>query len=95
MFGSGKAIVRVPVAQGRVGLSALVSSAIATSWTCELDGDGNFQDIKLAGIDRVDYDDDLDVLIVHLNDGNTVDVCGLDMAAYIVKIEIIEIGGAE
>lgn len=93
MFGSGKAIVRMPVAQSHVGLSALVSSAIATSWACELDGDGNFQDIKLVGISYMDYDDDLDMLIVHLNDGNTVDVCGLDMAAYIVKIEIVEIGG--
>ena len=95
MFGSGKAIVRVPVAQGHVGLSALVSSAIASSWACELDGNGNFQDIKLVDISYMDYDDDLDMLIVHLDDGNTVDVYGLDTAAHIVKIEVVEIGGTE
>ena len=65
MVSDAKIIVRLPVGKGHVGLEALQNSGVLGSdWVCDLYDFGEFIDIKLEGIKRLSYNDDLDSLDV-------------------------------
>ena len=92
MVSDAKFIVRLPIGKGHVGLEALQNSGILSSdWVCGLlDDFGEFIDIKLEGIKRLSYNDDLDSLDVFLDNGAIIDIAGDYISDYLVKVEIVE-----
>ena len=96
MIDAAQIIVRIPVGNENVGLNALENSAIIDSdWVCDLDGSGEFEDIKLIGVERLDYDAKLDELIVFLGNGKMVNIEGYNIRDYLVKVEIIKVDEGE
>ncbi|WP_440444630.1 hypothetical protein [Phascolarctobacterium sp.] len=96
MIDAAQIIVRIPVGNENVGLNALENSAIIDSdWVCDLDGSGEFEDIKLIGVERLDYDAQLDELIVFLGNGKMVNIEGYNIRDYLVKVEIIKVDEGE
>lgn len=93
MVSDAKIIVRLPVGKEHVGLEALQNSGVLGSdWVGDLDGFGEFESIKLEGIKRLEYDDDLDELEVYLSNGKIWYIAGDDISDYRIKIEIVKIG---
>lgn len=93
MVSDAKIIVRLPVGKEHVGLEALQNSGVLSSdWVCGLlDDFGEFIDIKLEGIKRLSYNDDLDSLDVFLDNGAIIDIAGDYISDYLVKVEIVEV----
>lgn len=92
MVSDAKIIVRLPVGKGHVGLEALQNSGVLSSdWVCDLYDFGEFIDIKLEGIKRLSYNDDLDSLDVFLDNGAIIDIAGDYISDYLVKVEIVEV----
>ena len=92
MVSDAKIIVRLPVGKEHVGLEALQNSGVLGSdWVCDLDDFGEFIDIKLEGIKRLSYNDDLDSLDVFLDNGAIIDIAGDYISDYLVKVEIVEV----
>lgn len=92
MVSDAKIIVRLPVGEGNVGLEALQNSGVLGSdWVCDLDDFDEFIDIKLEGIKRLSYNDDLDSLNVFLDNGAIIDIAGDYISDYLVKVEIVEV----
>ena len=92
MIDAAQIIVRLPVGNENVGLGALGDSAIIGSdWVCDLDGSGEFENIKLIGVERLDYDANMDELIVFLSNGKMVNIDGYSIRDYLVKVEIIKV----
>lgn len=88
MFGEGKVIVRTPIESECAGADLLSLCVVDSDWVSELDGFGEFKDIKLEGIDKLDYDADLDMLTLTYNSGCQRDIDGSAVKDYLVKIEI-------
>nr|DAI79803.1 MAG TPA: hypothetical protein [Caudoviricetes sp.] len=96
MIDTAQIIVRLPVGNEDVGLGALGNSAIIDSdRVCDLDGSGEFEDIKLIGVERLDYDAQLDELIGFLGNGKMVNIEGYNIRDYLVKVEIIKVDEGE
>lgn len=92
MIDAAQIIVRIPAGNENVGLNALENSDIIDSdWVGDLDGSGEFEDIKLIGIERLDYDANMDELIVFLSNGKMVNIDGYNIRDYLVKVEIIKV----
>ena len=92
MVSDAKIIVRLPIGKGHVGLEALQNSGVLGSdWVCDLDDFGEFIDIKLEGIKRLSYNDDLDSLNVFLDNGAIIGIAGDYISDYLVKVEIVEV----
>lgn len=92
MIDAAQIIVRIPAGNENVGLDALENSDIIDSgWVGDLDGSGEFEDIKLIGIERLDYDASMDELIVFLSNGKMVNIDGYNIRDYLVKVEIIKV----
>lgn len=92
MIDAAQIIVRLPVGNKDVGLDALENSAIIGSdWVCDLDGSGEFENIKLIGVERLDYDAQWGELIVFLDNGKMVNINGYNIRDYLVKVEIIKV----
>lgn len=60
-------------------------------WVGRLDGFDEYENIKLEGIKRLEYDDDEDELNVYLSNGKIWYIDGDDISDYLVKIEIVNI----
>ncbi len=96
MIDAAQIIVRLPVGNKNVGLGALGDSAIIGSdWVCDLDGSGEFENIKLIGVERLDYDAQWGELIVFLDNGKMVNIEGYNIRDYLVKVEIIKVDEVE
>lgn len=92
MIDAAQIIVRIPAGNENVGLNALENSDIIDSdWVGDLDGSGEFEDIKLIGIERLDYDASMDELIVFLSNGKMANIDGHNIKDYLVKVEIIKV----
>lgn len=91
MFDNGKVIVRTPIESECAGADLLSTCVNDSDWVGDLDGFGEYENIKLEGIKRLEYDDDLDELEVYLSNGKIWYVDGDDISDYLVKIEIVNI----
>lgn len=67
------------------------SGVLGSDWVSDLDDFGEFIDIKLEGIKRLSYNDDLDSLNVFLDNGAIIDIAGDYISDYLVKVEIVEV----
>lgn len=88
MFGEGKVIVRTPIASECAGADLLSLCVDDSDWVSELGDSGEFEAIKLEGIDKLDYDAELDMLTLTYNSGYQRDIDGSEVRDYLVKIEI-------
>ena len=91
MFDNGKVIVRTPIESECAGAGLLSACVNDSDWVGDLDGFGEYESIKLEGIKRLEYDDDLDELDVYLANGKIWYIDGDDISDYLVKIEIVNI----
>lgn len=91
MFDNGKVVVRTPIESECAGADLLSTFVDDSDWVGDLDGFGEYESIKLEGIKRLEYDDDLDELEVYLSNGKIWYIGGDDISDYLVKIEIVNI----
>lgn len=85
MIDSAQVIVRTPLYGNCVGLDVLCSVDCDSDWLGELPDCDN---IELIGIDKLDYDAELDMLTVTYDSGYQRDIDGSEVKDYLVKIEI-------
>lgn len=90
MFDDGKVVVRTPI-EGECGADLLSTFADDSDWVDDLDGFGEYENIKLEGIKRLEYDNELDELNVYLSNGKIWYIDGDDISDYLVKVEIANI----
>ncbi|WP_304110653.1 hypothetical protein [Phascolarctobacterium succinatutens] len=91
MFDNGKVVVRTPI-ESECAAGTLLSTCVDDSdWVGDLDGFGEYENIKLEGIKRLEYDDDEDELEVYLSNGKIWYIAGDDISDYLVKVEIVNI----
>lgn len=92
MIDAAQIIVRIPAGNENVGLNALENSDIIDSdWVGDLNDSGKSEDVKLIGVERLDYDANMDELIVFLSNGKMVNIDGYNIRDYLVKVEIIKV----
>lgn len=91
MFDNGKVIVRTQIESECAGADLLNTCVNDSDWVVDLDGFGEYEDIKLDGIKRLEYDDDEDELEVYLSNGKIWYIGGDDISDYLVKVEIVNI----
>lgn len=91
MFDDGKVVVRTPIESECAGADLLSTFVDDSDWVGDLDGFGEYENIKLEGIKRLEYDNDLDELEVYLSNGKIWYIDGDDISDYLVKIEIVNI----
>mgnify|MGYP004691878851 CR=1 FL=1 len=93
MFDNGKVIVRTPIESECAAGAALLSTCVNDSDQLrDLDRFGEeYENIKLEGIKRLEYDGDLDELDVYLSNGKIWYIDGDDISDYLVKVEIVNI----
>ena len=95
MFDNGKVIVRTPIKSECAGADLLSicvnNSDWVADWVGDLDGFGEYENIKLEGIKHLEYDDDEDELGVYLSNGKIWYIGGDDISDYLVKVEIVNI----
>lgn len=92
MFDNGKVVVRTPIESECAGADLLSTCVDDSDWVGDLDGFGEYESIKLEGIKRLEYDDDLDELEVYLSNGKIWYIAGDDISDYLIKVEIVKIG---
>lgn len=92
MFDNGKVVVRTPIERECAGADLLSTCVDDSDWVGDLDGFGENENIKLDGIKRLEYDDDLDELEVYLSNGKIWYIAGDDISDYLIKVEIVKIG---
>lgn len=91
MFDNGKVVVRTPI-ESECAAGTLLSTCVDDSdWVGELDGFDEYENIKLDGIKRLEYDDDEDELEVYLSNGKIWYIARDDISDYLVKVEIVNI----
>lgn len=91
MFDNGKVVVRTPI-ENECAAGTLLSTCVDDSdWVGELDGFDEYENIKLDGIKRLEYDDDEDELEVYLSNGKIWYIARDDISDYLVKVEIVNI----
>ena len=96
MIDAAQIIVRIPAGNENVGLNALENSDIIDSdWVGDLSDSGKSEDVKLIGVERLDYDANMDELIVFLSNGKMVNIDGYNIRDYLVKVEIIKVDEVE
>lgn len=91
MFDNGKVVVRTPIESECAGADLLSICVNDSDWVGDLDGFSEYENIKLEGIKRLEYDDDDDELNVYLSNGKIWYIDGDDISDYLVKIEIVNI----
>lgn len=91
MFDNGKVVVRTPIESECAGADLLSTCVDDSDWVGDLDGFGEYESIKLEGIKRLEYDDDLDELEVYLSNGKIWYIAGDDISDYLIKVEIVKI----
>lgn len=91
MFDDGKVVVRTPIESECAGADLLSTFVDDSDWVGDLDGFGEYENIKLEGIKRLEYDNNLDELEVCLSNGKIWYIDGDDISGYLVKIEIVNI----
>lgn len=92
MFDNGKVIVRTPIESECAGADLLSTCVNDSDQLRDLDRFGEeYENIKLEGIKRLEYDGDLDELDVYLSNGKIWYVAGDDISDYLVKVEIVNI----
>jgi hypothetical protein len=91
MFDNGKVVVRTPIESECAGADLLSICVNDSDWVGDLDGFSEYENIKLEGIKRLEYDDDEDELNVYLSNGKIWYIDGDDISDYLVKIEIVNI----
>lgn len=91
MFDNGKVVVRTPIESECAGADLSSTFVDDSDWVGDLDGFGEYENIKLEGIKRLEYDDDEDELNVYLSNGKIWYIDGDDISDYLVKVEIVNI----
>lgn len=92
MFDNGRVIVRTPIESECAGADLLSTCVDDPDQLRDLDGFGEeYENIKLEGIKRLEYDGDLDELDVYLSNGKIWYIDGDDISDYLVKVEIVNI----
>lgn len=91
MFDNGKVIVRTPIESVCAGADLLSTFIDDSDWVVDLDGFGEYENIKLDGIKRLEYDDCEDELEVYLSNGKIWYIARDDISYYLVKVEIANI----
>lgn len=92
MFDNGKVVVRTPIKSECAGADLLSTCVNDSDQLRDLDGFGEeYENIKLEGIKRLEYDGDLDELDVYLSNGKIWYIDGDDISDYLVKVEIVNI----
>ena len=92
MFDNGNVVVRTPIKSECAGADLLSTCVNDSDQLRDLDGFGEeYENIKLEGIKRLEYDGDLDELDVYLSNGKIWYIDGDDISDYLVKVEIVNI----
>ncbi len=92
MFDNGKVVVRTSIKSECAGADLLSTCVNDSDQLRDLDRFGKeYENIKLEGIKRLEYDGDLDELDVYLSNGKIWYIDGDDISDYLVKVEIVNI----